>query len=335
MSAEFTIKKPVEENLKSSSPTHSHKKRVIILSGPTGSGKTDLSIRLAEALDGEIISADSMQVYRKMDIGTAKASLEQRVQVPHHMIDVCHITSSFNVVDYFYQARKCCEMILERKKVPIVVGGAGFYLRNFIYGPPQGPSSNPQLRERIEKEAQTKGVEVLFNRIKEKDPLYAQSITCHDRQKIIRAVEIMEITGKKVSSLFWKLENKQLDYDFRCWFIYRPREELYKIIEKRCELMLEQGFLEETEALLKEGLTENHSASLSIGYRHTIDYLNGSRTTEDYEEFVRQFKIASRRYAKKQFTWFRKETLFRWLNISLYDPETILDMLCQDYFSLS
>lgn len=307
------------------------KKRVILLAGPTGCGKTSFAISLAETLGGEIVSADSMQVYRGMDIGTAKASLEERAKVPHHLIDIRHVTESFNVVDFYYEARHACQLIQGRNEVPIITGGSGFYIHSLLYGPPSGPPSVPELRRTLEEEIEKLGSAALFERLRQLDPQYAATITSHDKQKIVRALEIITLTGKKVSKLTWRGRHRPLNYDFRCWFLFRPKEHLYHRIDKRCEKMLEEGFLDEVDLLLKEGLKENPSACQAIGYRQAIDYLAGSQSPEEYQKFVESFKQASRNYAKRQFTWFRREPLFRWLDLDLHDPEVAIDMIRRDF----
>ncbi len=310
------------------------KKRVIVLAGPTCCGKSNLAMELAQAMDGEIISADSMQVYRGMDIGTAKATQEERLLVPHHLIDIRDITDSFNVVDFYYEARHACQQILDRGNVPIVAGGSGFYLHALLYGPPSGPPSVPELRKSLEAEIEQLGSEALYARLSEMDPLYAKSITKNDKQKIVRALEIMMLTNKKVSKLAWKGRRKPQNYDFRCWFLHRPKDKLYERIDKRCDKMLKEGFLDEVRRLEKEGLRENSSAAQAIGYRQALDFLLTSQSESDYEHFVKVFKQATRHYAKRQFTWFRKEPLFRWLDVDMHDPEVVFDIIKKDYETL-
>lgn len=308
------------------------KKKVIFISGPTGSGKTALSLLLAQQLGScEIISADSMQVYRGMDIGTAKATVEQRSLVPHHLIDIRRVSEPFNVVDFYYEARHCMEAIISRGNCPIVVGGAGFYFRALLYGPPSGPPSVPQVRQALEAEMEKIGVDALFLKLQLLDPEYAATITGGDRHKIIRALEIITLTREPVSKFSWKDRDTPCDYDYRCWFAYRPREVLYNIIEKRCDVMLKEGLIDEVRRLEYEGIRSNPSASQAIGYHQCLEFLQSDETLEDYQKFITKFKQASRHYAKKQFTWFRREEIFRWLNIELHDLETAADMILQDY----
>jgi tRNA dimethylallyltransferase len=310
---------------------HSKKKKIIIISGPTAVGKSRLAIIIAKAIGGQIISADSMQVYRGMDIGTAKVSVAERQQVVHHLIDSRDLDESFNVVEFYTEASQALKEIFDKGAVPIVVGGTGFYLHSLIYGPPSGPSSDPALRKKLEDEMELRGAEALYDRLKNLDPCYAASITLRDRHKIIRALEIISLIGQKVSSLpTISTENTDL-YDFRCWFAYLPKEELYPRIEMRCDQMIADGFIEEVRRLEKEGLSKNPIASQAIGYRQCLKFLESPQTQEDWDHFVQTFKQASRRYAKRQFTWFRKEPLFRWLNVDKTPLDVVAEMIIQDY----
>lgn len=307
------------------------KKRVIVLSGPTGVGKSEFAMMLAREIGGEIISADSMQVYRGMDVGTAKPSLEDRSEIPHYLIDTRDVTDPFNVVDFTYEARMACQKILERGAVPIVVGGSGFYLQALLFGPPPGPPSVPELRRQLEKEMDQLGADVMYEKLRCQDPVYAKSITKNDRQKMIRALEIIALTGKRVSSHTWK-EKGVNPFDFRCWFLTRPKESLYERVDRRCEEMLTSGFLDEVRGLKERGLEENPSAARAIGYRQALDYLNVGDTSSDaFAEFVETFKRASRHYVKRQLTWFKKRALFNWIDLDMHDPEIAVEMIRRDY----
>lgn len=322
---------PFEKKIKELKKTKPPK--IILISGPTACGKTALSLILAEMLKGEIVSADSMQVYRGMDIGTAKVSREIRERIPHHLIDIRHIQEQFNVVDFFYEARQCCDSILARDRVPIVVGGSGFYFRSLLYGPPSGPPSISEVRQSLEHEMEQKGAQTLYQRLQELDPHYALSITPNDRHKIVRALEIMTLTGEKVSEHEWKRVKPLADYTYHSWFIHRPRRVLYPSIEARCELMLEQGLIDEVKELEKQGIRQNSSASQAIGYRQCLEFLEGPQDHLAYQEFLRQFKTASRQYAKRQFTWFKKEPLFTWLDVDVHDLEIAAEMIAQEFIS--
>jgi tRNA dimethylallyltransferase len=312
-------------------PPQEKKKRVLIIAGPTAAGKTQLSLSLAAALGGEIISADSMQVYQGMDVGTAKVSAEERALISHHLIDVCPITTPFNVAEFYKHAQVAFEEIMTRENVPIVVGGSGFYIHALLYGPPAGPPSNPEVREQLEKQMQDLGPEVLYERLQMFDPEYAATISEYDRHKIIRALEIMALSERRVSDFPKPNRLQEQKYDFRCWFLYYPKEHLYARIEKRCEEMIQKGFLDEVKELEKQGLRQNLSASQAIGYRQALEFLSSSQSEMDHQNFLAEFKKASRHYSKRQFTWFRKEPLFRWLNIEEHPVERLKELILQDF----
>lgn len=308
------------------------KKRIIVISGPTATGKTAFSLALAKLLGGEVISADSMQVYRGMNIGTAKIRLEEMGDVPHHMIDICDVHEPFNVVDYYEEASKTCREVLARGRVPIVVGGTGFYIHGLIYGPPEGPPSSPQLREKLEADMEKFGTEFLYEKLKELDSEYAATISHADRHKIIRALEIISLTNKRVSEFPNPLEAKKpKEFDFQPWFLYWPKEILYSRIEMRCDQMIAEGLEEEVKKLEKQGLRGNLSTEQAIGYRQCLEYLDSPKTDRDFEHFVWAFKQASRRYAKRQFTWFRKQPLFQWVNLSEHEPEEVIQRIIFEY----
>lgn len=314
-------------------PSH-QKNRVIVIAGPTAAGKTRLSLELARILGGEIISADSVQVYRGMDIGTAKASLQERLEIPHHLIDVCDLSESFNVVQFYERATKICREIQNRGSVPIVVGGTGFYLHALLYGPPEGPPASQEIRAKLEEDVEKYGIEPLYEKLSHLDPDYGRTINHRDKHKIIRALEIMTLTGKKVSDFpSNNRPSRPKDFDFRCWFLYFPKEILFSRIEMRCDEIMLQGFIEEVKELLDQGLQENLSAAQAIGYRQCIEFLLSPKSDEDWEHFVWEFKKASRRYAKRQFTWFRREPLFRWVDLDVYGYQKALEIILKDYES--
>lgn len=309
--------------------TFSAKPKVIIIAGPTAVGKTALSLLLSESLKKvEIISADSIQVYRGMDIGTAKASWKERLTVPHHLIDIREIDQPYNVVDFFYDCQAKIADILKRGGVPLIIGGAGFYLRSLIAGPPSGPPSIPALRKKLEEDCESLGIEALLKKLKKLDPEYAATISKGDKQKIIRALEIITLTKQPVSS--FKTPTLPT-YDWRCWFLCRERKELYERIESRCEEMLKLGLIDEVLRLKREGLLLNQSAAQSIGYRQTLTFLSSPQTLTDFASYKEEFKKCSRHLAKRQFTWFRAEKDYRWLDMDQYDIETAAALILKDY----
>lgn len=307
------------------------KLKVLVIAGPTGVGKTRISLEIAKALDGEIISADSMQVYRGMDIGTAKVSKEVRQEVRHHLIDVCDLSQSFSVMQFYEEATAAMSNILGRGHVPIVVGGTGFYIHALLYGPPHAPPAAPGVRAHLELQLSTLGVEALYEKLRQLDPEYAKTISKSDRHKIVRALEIIVTSEKQVSQFPKTIQRHEQRYRFFCWFLYLPKELLYPRIEARCEEMLRQGFVEEVKNLEKQGLCDNSSAAQAIGYRQCLEWLETTRSPDDYEAFVASFKRASRQYAKRQFTWFRKEPLFRWLNLDEAPPERAAEIIIRDF----
>ncbi|HEY4254920.1 MAG TPA: tRNA (adenosine(37)-N6)-dimethylallyltransferase MiaA [Chlamydiales bacterium] len=312
-------------------PLKRNKKRVIVVAGPTASGKTALSLDLAQIIGGEIVSADSMQIYRGMDVGTAKASLEERSSIPHHLMDIRGVEEPFNVAEFYHLCQDALKKITLKENVPIVVGGSGFYIHTLLYGPPSGPPSMPDVRDALDRQMREMGPEVLYERLQILDPEYASTISENDRHKIIRALEIMALTEKKVSDFQKPDTLLEQDWDFRCWFIHYPRETLYGRIDARCEEMLKKGLLEEVKRLDNQGLRLNSSAAQAIGYRQALQYLDSPQTAADYATFVANFKKASRHFAKRQFTWFRKEPLFRWLNLEEFPLELIRELILQDF----
>lgn len=309
------------------------KKTVILLAGPTGSGKTDVSLLLAPMIQGEIISVDSMQVYCGMNIGTAKASLEQRAAVPHFLIDVCPVQEVFNVVDFYYQATQACQSILERNKVPILVGGTGFYFHAFLFGPPQGPPPDLILREQLELFLQEQGVAALYAMLMDKDPQYAQTITKNDKNKIIRALEIIHLTGKNVSEYAWATSAcEPIGFDYRGWFLSPPKESLKERIILRCEQMLHGGLVEEVSQLMQQGIGQNSTASKAIGYREWIDFLEQGALQHAYEPTKQAFIKNSWRYTKKQRTWFKRYPMFQPIDTVGQTTQSIAERIAEDFF---
>jgi tRNA dimethylallyltransferase len=219
--------------------------------------------------------------------------------------------------------------IFSMHHVPLIVGGTGFYIHTLLYGPPSGPSSSPRVRAELENEMKNQGLEALYHRLSSLDPEYAATITRRDAHKIIRALEIITLSDRKVSDFVKNF--RESSYDFRCWFLYLPTDILYAQIEERCDEILAQGFVEEVRRLEKEGLRDNHSASQAIGYRQCLEYLQSAQSEDDWTQFVSSFKKASRRYAKRQLTWFRKEPLFRWINLYKNSMEQVMDFIIQDF----
>ena len=285
---------------------------MIVIAGPTAVGKTRISLELAEKLGGEIVSADSRQVYRFMDIGTAKPSPEDMRRIPHHMIDVVNPDEEYTVADYGRSAHAAIKSILERGKIPIMVGGSGLYIRAVIDGIFPGPGSDKKIRENLEKEAEINGLSSLYDRLCKVDPAASSRIHPNDKRRIIRALEIYEITGKPISLLQEKGKKKEASCNTVMIGLNRPREELYGRIEEKVEEIFRQGFVEEVKALLDKGYEENLISMEALGYREVIKFLKGEIGLEPAKRKVKQNTC---HYAKRQLIWFRKDKRINWFNI--------------------
>jgi tRNA dimethylallyltransferase len=286
--------------------------KVIILLGPTGVGKTGVSTLLAKALNTEIISADSMQIYRHMDIGTAKPSKKERAIVKHHMIDIVDPVESYSTGKYIEAVIPIIEGLLDKGKIPIVVGGTGLYIKAMTRGIFSGPSADWTLREELLSiENEEKGS--LYNYLKELDPGAAEKITSNDKRRIIRALEVCLKTKKRLSEIQKKL-TKPLPYEFIKIGLTRDRKELYRIIEERVDAMMEAGIVEEVKNTLE--MNPDRTPMQAIGYKEVVMYLQGEITLD---EAVRLIKKVTKRYAKRQFTWFRKEEDIQWVDITGID----------------
>ncbi len=292
------------------------KRPLVIITGPTASGKTALSIELAKQIGGEIISADSMQVYRHMDIGSAKVTKEEMDGVPHHLIDVLDPSEEFNVVRFQEMARKAMEGIYERGKIPIIAGGTGFYIQALLYDIDfTETDENNSIREELEQKARTEGASVLHAMLKEIDPESAEAIHEHNVKRVIRAIEFYRQTGKKISDHNRQEREKSSPYQFLYYVIDLPRELLYSRIEQRVDQMIEQGLVEEVKALQAMGCTRDMVSMQGLGYKEILDYLNGQLTLD---EAIYVLKRDTRHFAKRQLTWFRRERDVRWLELGTF-----------------
>ncbi|MGI6357199.1 MAG: tRNA (adenosine(37)-N6)-dimethylallyltransferase MiaA [Bacillota bacterium] len=302
--------------------------RLLVIVGPTAVGKTELSLTLAKRLRGEIISADSMQVYQGMDIGTAKPSLEEQQAVPHHLIDVVKPGEPFSVADFQQLARQRISEITERGRLPILAGGTGLYVRavidhyNFIPA-----DTDWKLRERLRRQAQEAGLASLYRWLQSVDSVAAARIHPQDERRIVRALEVYQTTGQPLS--FWEQQGKGHGerYDLQMFGLTRPRQQLYDRINRRVDLMVKQGLLEEAQRLLHQGLDENFIANQAIGYKELFTYLRGE---EGLDDAVERLKQNTRRYAKRQLTWFRADQRIQWLDVSLYqDSDSLADEIVE------
>ncbi len=280
---------------------------LICIAGPTASGKTALSIALAKELDAEIVSCDSMQVYKYMDIGTAKPSLEERCGIVHHMLDVAEPQEDFSVSRYCSLADPIVEDILSRGKTAIVVGGTGLYMDNLIRGGSFAPFPSTGVRERLEAEP----IEAVMARLRDVDPESARRLPISDKKRIIRAMEVYLETGETITEHNRRTQSVPPKYH-PVWFALEDenRQDLYHRIDRRVEVMLQQGLIEEIQGLLAMGIPEKCTALQAIGYKEFIAALHGACTLEEARQ---QVQLSSRRYAKRQLTWFRRNGSIHWL----------------------
>lgn len=278
--------------------------KIAAVTGPTASGKTALAIELAKRLDGEIISCDSMQIYRGMDIGTAKPTREELAQVPHHLIDILPADAPYSCSDYVKDAERAVEDIVSRGKLPIFCGGTGLYLDRFLKGGnDDGAACDDSLRAELKKFADEKGIDALYERLLELDPVAAETIHKNNVKRVMRAIEICLVTGEKKSDIDKKNAEIVDRYDHKVITLaFENRELLYSRIEKRVDQMISEGLLDETRRLLAEGIFErSQTAAQAIGYKELFPYLRGEASLESC---TNELKAATRRYAKRQVTWF-------------------------------
>ena len=290
--------------------------KCIIIAGPTASGKTGVSVKLALALGGEIINADSMQVYRGMDIGTAKPTPEEQGGIPHFLLSVVDPDEEFNAAIYRSMALPLVKDIVSRGKACLVVGGTGLYIKSLTRGLFQCPPADPEFRESLRKESNARGTMTLYERLKRIDPESAGRIHPNDRVRIIRALEVAHLTHRQPSELIKDhgFSDTRLKTLKICLEV--DREELYHRIDERAVAMVESGLAQETENLLAKGYGPDLKPMMSIGYRHMVNYL---RSKWSLEETIHSIQRDTRRYAKRQFTWFRADPEYLWISAEDFD----------------
>lgn len=306
------------------------KKPLIILTGPTAVGKTDLSIRLAKAVNGEIISADSMQVYKYMDIGSAKVTKEEMDGVRHHLIDVLNPWEEFNVTVFQKLAKAALEEIYEAGHIPIVVGGTGFYIQALLYDIDfTVHGGDDSIRQELEKLAKEKGAPYLHRLLEEVDEESARAIHANNVKRVIRAIEYYRQTGKKISVHNEEEHQKESPYDFRYYVLNMERSSLYKRIDKRVELMMENGLADEVKKLSSMGCKPELVSMQGLGYKEILRFLEGECTLD---EAVTILKRDTRHFAKRQLTWFKRESCVTWLELSEFDNDRykVLKYLLED-----
>ena len=302
--------------------------QVLAIVGPTASGKTTLSILLAEKLHGEIISADSRQIYRFLNVGTAKPTSENLHRVPHHFIDVLDPDQEYNAAEYGQQARSKIEEMLKQGIQPIIVGGSGLYVRAIIDGLFKGPGKDSEIREQLEQEAQRFGSEMLFEKLKRIDPISAAKMDASKVRRVVRALEVFYTTGKPISDLHSTQETRA-PFEVLQYALEWERKTLYDRINRRIDEMMEKGLVEEVRELKTRGYLSGMNALNTVGYKETFDFIEGKLTKE---ETVRLIKQNSRRYAKRQLTWFRVDKRIRWISVNeRTDWNEITEMIQKEF----
>lgn len=285
------------------------KTKLLALVGPTAVGKSAVALALAASLDGEVISCDSMQVYRQMDIGTAKAGPAERRMIPHHMLDLVDPDYDYTVAEYQQQARRSIEDVARRGRLPLLVGGSGLYYQavadNYDFLPLSGQA---ELRRELEQRAQREGLEALYAELQTIDPAYADKISANDRKRIIRALEVFHLSGQPFSQT---QRARESGYELLCIGLAMERPLLYRRIEERVERMLADGLIAEVDALRRQGYGLHNKALNSLGYRQVLLWQEGRL---NYEAMVDAIKTETRRFAKRQMTWFKRDPRIHWID---------------------
>ena len=284
---------------------------VIVICGPTASGKTALSIELAKKIEGEIVSADSMQIYKDMNIGSAKVTPEEMEGIKHYLIDFVSPDERYSVANYKQDAKKAIEKIISKGKTPIVVGGTGLYVDSLIYEIEYNDIEiDEEYRRKLETIKEKEGLDILYKKALEIDPKAMEKISSNDSKRIMRVLEIYHSTGKTKTQQEFESRTKEIPYDYRVFAINMDREKLYDRINKRVDIMLEKGLVNEVKNLLKK-YNNFPTAMQGLGYKEVKDYLEGNLS---YEEMINKIKQESRHYAKRQLTWFRKNENTIWID---------------------
>ena len=284
--------------------------KLLVICGPTASGKTALAVALAKATGGEVVSADSMQIYRRMDIGTAKPTAEEMDGVPHHMLDVADPGEDYSVARYVADATACVEDILSRGKLPIVAGGTGLYIDNLLAGR-EFAAFTGQWRQKLQDRAQREGIEVLYRELEQVDPQRAAKLHLADEKRIIRALEVWHETGETITEHDRRTAALPPRYEaVRIGLTFAERADMWDRIDRRVDQMMAAGLVEEVEGLLSSGVPESCTAMQAIGYKEMVAALREGRAVAEAAE---EIKLRSRQYAKRQLTWFRREPSVKWI----------------------
>lgn len=306
------------------------KKPLVILTGPTAVGKTKASIGLAKAIGGEIISADSMQVYKQMDIGSAKIKPSEMDGIPHYLVDILEPDEEFHVVLFQQMAKQAIQKIYEKGKIPILVGGTGFYIQAVLYDIDFSENEkDTSYREELEKLAQTKGAEYLHDLLREVDEKSAQDIHANNVKRVIRALEYFHQTGEKISEHNEEQRKKVSTYNFSYFVLNDERAHLYEKINLRVDQMINEGLVREVQSLKEKGYTRDMVSMQGLGYKEMLDYLDNKCSLEEAVEII---KRDTRHFAKRQITWFKRESDVTWIDKKEYDynEERILKAMLQE-----
>ena len=306
--------------------------KILAVVGPTASGKTAVSVELAKRLGGEVVSCDSMQVYRRMNVGTAKPTEEEKRDIPHHLIDAVEPDAPFSCAEYVTKASEAVKDIWARGKLPILCGGTGLYLDRFLCGEMEETHADEGLREELFAFAEKEGVEALHARLREVDPESAEAIHPNNVKRVVRALEIYEQTGISKSEFDRRSQIGESPYEAVVIGLYYPRREvLYERINRRVDMMIADGLLEETKQLKDEGVFDvNLTAAQAIGYKELLGYLEGRETLTEATE---NLKTATRRYAKRQLTWFSAKPYVEWVEMEKEGAPRSLDDICNEIIS--
>ncbi len=295
-------------------------KPLIIITGPTAVGKTDISIRLAKHINGEIISADSVQVYRHMDIGSAKITSDEMQGIKHYLIDIMNPDEEFNVFEFQKRAKAAIEEIYAKGKIPIIVGGTGFYIQSVLYDIDfEETDVDIEYRKELEQIAETKGNEYLHSLLEPIDIESYNEIHFNNRKKVIRALEFYKQNNYPISKHNKEQRRKQSEYNFRYYVLNNDRQIVYDRINRRVDIMIDAGLVGEVESLLDMGYSPELTSMQAIGYKEIVDYINGNSTLEDA---IEQIKLNTRHFAKRQLTWFRREKTVTEIDYSKFNQST-------------
>jgi len=303
------------------------KKPLIVIAGPTACGKTDISIELAKKIDGEIISGDSMQVYKLMDIGTAKVTNEEMCGIPHFLVDELYPDEEYNVMLFQKKAKKYMEDIYNRGDIPIIVGGTGFYINALVYDNDFSEEEESTIRDELYNIAEENGVEELHRMLSEVDPEYAAEIHHNNLKRVIRALEYYRLTGEKMSEHNKKSKQKESPYNVAFFVLNMDREKLYKRINLRVDIMMENGLEAEVRNLINMGYSPDLVSMQGLGYKEFIPYFNGKITLDETVENIKKY---TRHFAKRQLTWFRGQTNGTWLDMGLLSKEKALEIMREE-----